>query len=155
MALRGRRSAASLLSNAPASGGLMSTTPPASVIQCRLSPPFSRACEIADRAPNLANHRMPDSSSSTPARPKRRPRYPGKHPRRFEEKYKEHDPRRYKEVIAKVMASGKTPAGTHGPTTLGEHPEILRPDPAEIAVRSTLGCAGHAQETLPRHRSSS
>src|SRR5436190_19835200 len=95
---------------------------------------------------------MPDSSSSTPARPKRRPRYSGKHPRRFAEKYKEHDPRRYEEVVAKVLASGKTPAGTHRPIMVAEILEILSPKPAEIAVDCTLGYGGHAQEILPRLR---
>jgi 16S rRNA (cytosine1402-N4)-methyltransferase len=93
---------------------------------------------------------MPDSSSSTPARPKRRPRYSGKHPRRFEEKYKEHDPRRYEETVAKVMASGKTPAGTHRPIMVAEILEVLSPKPAEIAVDCTLGYGGHAQEILLR-----
>ena len=110
-----------------------------------------RSFEVADRAPNLATHfRMPDSSSSTPAPHKRRPRYSGKHPRRFEEKYKEHDPRRYGETVAKVMASGKTPAGTHRPIMVAEILEVLSPKPGEVAVDCTLGYGGHAQEILPR-----
>jgi 16S rRNA (cytosine1402-N4)-methyltransferase len=55
---------------------------------------------------------------STPHR--RRPRYAGKHPRRFSEKYKEHSPARYPETVAKVLASGKTPAGTHVPVMVEE-----------------------------------
>src|SRR5258707_9248174 len=51
---------------------------------------------------------------------KRRPRYAGKNPRRFAEKYKEHDPARYAETVAKVIASGKTPAGTHRPVMITE-----------------------------------
>ena len=39
-------------------------------------------------------------------RPPRRKRYSGKNPRNFEDKYKEHDPARYGETIAKVIASG-------------------------------------------------
>ena len=34
---------------------------------------------------------------------RRRPRYSGKHPRKFEEKYKEHDPQRYADTVAKVV----------------------------------------------------
>ena len=36
---------------------------------------------------------------------KRRPRYAGKTPRRFEDKYKEHDPARHSETVAKVLAA--------------------------------------------------
>ncbi len=93
---------------------------------------------------------MSDTSSSTPAPHKRRPRYAGKHPRRFEEKYKEHDPQHYGETAAKVMASGKTPAGTHRPIMVPEIMEVLSPKPGEVAVDCTLGYGGHAQEILPR-----
>ncbi|MEZ5406060.1 MAG: 16S rRNA (cytosine(1402)-N(4))-methyltransferase [Verrucomicrobiia bacterium] len=81
---------------------------------------------------------------------KRRPRYSGKNPRRFEEKYKEHQPERYQETIAKVIASGKTPAGTHRPIMVQEILEILNPKPSETAVDCTLGYGGHAQEILAR-----
>jgi len=93
---------------------------------------------------------MSDSSSSTPAPHKRRPRYSGKHPRRFDEKYKEHDPQRYDETVAKVIASGKTPAGTHRPVMVSEILRVLAPKPGEVAVDCTLGYGGHAQEILPR-----
>src|SRR6266404_7196602 len=83
-------------------------------------------------------------------RPPRRPRYRGKNPRRFEEKYKEHDPQRYGETIAKVLASGKTPAGTHRPVMVQEILEVLAPEPGAIAVDCTLGYGGHAQEILAR-----
>lgn len=95
---------------------------------------------------------MSDSSSSTPAPHKRRVRYSGKHPRRFEEKYKEHDPRRYGETVAKVVAAGKTPAGTHRPIMVAEILEALAPKPGEVAVDCTLGYGAHAQEILPRLR---
>jgi 16S rRNA (cytosine1402-N4)-methyltransferase len=86
----------------------------------------------------------------TPSRPPRRPRYRGKNPRRFEEKYKERDPHRYAETIAKVLASGKTPAGTHRPVMVQEILEVLAPSPGAIAVDCTLGYGGHAQEILAR-----
>src|SRR6266404_6151361 len=85
-------------------------------------------------------------------RPPRRPRYRGKNPRRFEEKYKEHDPQRYGETIAKVLASGKTPAGTHRPVMVQEILEVLAPEPGAIAVDCTLGYGGHTQEILGRIR---
>src|SRR5439155_7719713 len=74
----------------------------------------------------------------------------GKHPRRFEEKYKERDPQRYVETVAKVLASGKTPAGTHRPIMVAEILAVLAPRPGEFAVDCTLGYAGHAQEILAR-----
>src|SRR5579862_4131388 len=87
-------------------------------------------------------------SAATPHR--RRPRYSGKNPRRFEEKYKEHDPQRYAETVAKVLASGKTPAGTHRPIMVAEILEALTPKPGELAVDCTLGYGGHAREILAR-----
>ena len=66
---------------------------------------------------------------------KRRPRYPGKHPRKFSEKYKEHAPEKYPETLQKVIESGKTPAGTHRPIMVQEILEVLRPQPdANISV---------------------
>jgi 16S rRNA (cytosine1402-N4)-methyltransferase len=90
------------------------------------------------------------SDSPAPAPHKRRPRYSGKNPRRFEDKYKEHDPGRYAETVQKVLASGKTPAGTHRPIMVAEILELLAPKPGEVAADCTLGYGGHAQEILPR-----
>lgn len=87
----------------------------------------------------------------TPATPhRRRPRYSGKHPRRFEDKYKERNPELYPETVAKVMASGKTPAGTHRPIMVAEILDVLKPQPGEVAVDCTLGYGGHAREILKR-----
>src|SRR5258708_38720583 len=80
---------------------------------------------------------------------RRRARYSGKHPRHFAEKYKEHDPARYGETVAKVLASGKTPAGTHRPIMVKEALEILALKPGETVVDCTLGFGGHATEMLP------
>jgi 16S rRNA (cytosine1402-N4)-methyltransferase len=91
---------------------------------------------------------MPDHR--TPEKPPRRPRYHGKNPRRFEEKYKERAPERYPDAIAKVLSSGKTPAGSHRPIMVSEILEILEPQPGEIAVDATLGYGGHAAALLPR-----
>ena len=89
-----------------------------------------------------------DESSPTPHR--RRPRYPGKNPRRFEHKYKELDPAHHPETVAKVLASGKTPAGSHVPIMVGEILDVLQPRPGEFAVDCTLGHGGHALAILPR-----
>lgn len=80
----------------------------------------------------------------------RRPRYLGKHPRKFHEKYKEHDSQRDPATLAKVLASGKTPAGTHRPIMVAEILEVLAPRPGQIAIDCTLGYGGHAGELLAR-----
>jgi len=90
---------------------------------------------------------MPDHSPAD--RPRRRVRYRGKNPRRFEEKYKEHQPQRFSDTIAKVLASGKTPAGSHRPIMMAEVLAAMDPKPGEIAVDCTLGYGGHAREILP------
>ena len=79
---------------------------------------------------------------------RRRPRYSGKNPRRFSEKYKELDPEKHPETIAKVLASGKTPAGSHVPIMVGEILAALNPQPGELAVDCTLGHGGHTRELL-------
>lgn len=80
----------------------------------------------------------------------RRPRYQGKNPRRFHEKYKELNPERYAADVQKVLASGKTPAGTHRPIMVDEVLQCLRPMPGEVAVDCTLGGGGHARAILER-----
>ena len=42
---------------------------------------------------------------------KRRVHYKGKYPKKFEEKYKELQPEKYKDTIAHVIQKGNTPAG--------------------------------------------
>jgi len=94
---------------------------------------------------------MTDIPPPTPALPhKRRPRYSGKNPRRFADKYKEHNPALYPETIAKVVAAGKTPAGTHRPIMVAEILEALNPQPGAIVVDCTLGYGGHAREILKK-----
>lgn len=87
---------------------------------------------------------------SEPTPHRRRPRYSGKYPRRFEEKYKELDPEKHPETIAKVLASGKTPAGSHVPIMVPEILEALDPKPGNLAVDCTLGHGGHTREILRR-----
>ena len=91
------------------------------------------------------DNRMTDP---VPEKPSRRPRYRGKNPRQFHEKYKEHQPERYADDVAKVLAAGKTPAGTHRPILVREVLDALSPAPGEVAVDCTLGYGGHARELL-------
>jgi 16S rRNA (cytosine1402-N4)-methyltransferase len=81
---------------------------------------------------------------------KRRPRYRGRNPRSFHEKYKELDPARYPADVEKVISSGKTPAGSHRPIMVAEIIECLGPAPGDIAVDVTLGGGGHARAILER-----
>ena len=85
---------------------------------------------------------------SEPTTHRRRPRYSGKYPRRFEEKYKELDPAMHPETVAKVLSSGKTPAGSHVPIMVAEILAALNPQPGELAVDCTLGHGGHTRELL-------
>jgi 16S rRNA (cytosine1402-N4)-methyltransferase len=89
---------------------------------------------------------VPPAESARPHQ--RRPRYAGKNPRRFEDKYKELNPERYRADVAKVLAAGKTPAGSHRPIMVAEILEALALQPGEIAVDCTLGFGGHARELM-------
>lgn len=91
-----------------------------------------------------------DAAPESPTPHRRRPRYAGKNPRRFEDKYKERAPELYPDVAAKVLASGKTLAGTHRPIMVAEILDVLAPKPGDIAVDCTLGFGGHTQEILGR-----
>src|SRR5262245_25186880 len=89
-----------------------------------------------------------DSGDSLPRR--RRPRYAGTHPRRFDERYKERNPDKYPDIEAHVRAQGRTPAGTHVPIMVAEVLAALRPAPGETVADITLGYGGHALAFLER-----
>jgi len=95
---------------------------------------------------------MPDENPIPPASPvhKRRVRYSGKNPRKFNERYKELNLERYGADVGKIIASGKTPAGMHRSVMVAEILEVLAPKAGEIAVDATLGYGGHAREILSR-----
>lgn len=92
----------------------------------------------------------PSPENQPPVKHQRRKRYSGKHPRRFEQKYKELNPDKYPDTIQKVMASGKTPAGMHRSICVAEILECLQPAPGMTAVDATLGYGGHTSEILPK-----
>jgi 16S rRNA (cytosine1402-N4)-methyltransferase len=110
---------------------------------------LSGSCFTGLKATATLALQMADTpSDSPPDRPERRPRYRGTHPRHFHEKYKEHDPERFGAEVAKVIASGKTPAGMHRSIMVQEILEVLAPKAGDIAVDATLGYGGHAIELL-------
>ncbi len=90
---------------------------------------------------------MPDQN---PGEHKRRPRYRGTHPRRFEERYKEQDPEAHPEVQERLRARGRTPAGTHLPVLAAEVMAALDLRPGQTVADCTLGYGGHASELLRR-----
>lgn len=81
---------------------------------------------------------------------KRRVRYSGRYPRKFEEKYKELQPEKYAEEIEKIKAKGKTPAGTHIPIMVGEILEFLDIKPGMRGLDATLGYGGHSEKMLEK-----
>lgn len=79
---------------------------------------------------------------------KRRPRYKGKYPKRFEEKYKELQPEKYQDTIKHVISKGNTPAGMHISIMVNEILDFLKIQPGEIGFDATLGYGGHTKAML-------
>lgn len=79
---------------------------------------------------------------------KRRVRYQGTHPKRYEEKYKELQPEKYAETVEKILQKGNTPAGMHISICVKEILEFLQIKPAQTGLDATLGYGGHTQEML-------
>jgi len=79
---------------------------------------------------------------------KRRVRYKGTHPRKFEEKYKELNPDKYQGDVEKIIQSGKTPAGMHISIMVKEILDFLQIQPGQIGLDATLGYGGHTRKML-------
>ncbi|WP_273326014.1 16S rRNA (cytosine(1402)-N(4))-methyltransferase RsmH [Vallitalea guaymasensis] len=79
---------------------------------------------------------------------KRRVRYKGTHPRSYKEKYKEHQPEKYGNTVAKVISKGSTPAGMHISICVKEILEFLQIAPGQIGLDATLGYGGHTLQML-------
>ena len=79
---------------------------------------------------------------------KRRPRYKGTHPRKFEEKYKELNPEKYADTVAKVISKGSTPAGMHISIMVKEILDFLQIQPGQKGLDATLGYGGHTRKML-------
>ena len=81
---------------------------------------------------------------------KRRPRYSGTHPKNFHEKYKEHQPEKYADVIDKVIRKGSTPAGMHISIMVQEILDFLQIQPGQKGLDATLGYGGHTRAMLEK-----
>ncbi len=81
---------------------------------------------------------------------KRRVHYSGIHPKRFEEKYKEHDPEKYADTIEKVISKGSTPAGMHISICVNEILDFLQIQPGQQGLDATLGYGGHTRRMLEK-----
>lgn len=78
----------------------------------------------------------------------RRTRYKGTHPKKFKEKYKELNPEKYADDIAKIIQKGNTPAGMHISICVKEILELLQIKPGQTGLDATLGYGGHTLEML-------
>lgn len=79
---------------------------------------------------------------------KRRVHYSGTHPKRFEEKYKEHDPEKYADTIEKVISKGSTPAGMHISICVNEILDFFQIQPGQQGLDATLGYGGHTMRMI-------
>ena len=79
---------------------------------------------------------------------KRRKRYAGTHPRSYKEKYKELNPEKYADTVAKVMQRGNTPAGMHISIMVKEILDFLQIQPGQVGLDATLGYGGHSKQML-------
>mgnify|MGYP002087204524 CR=1 FL=1 len=84
---------------------------------------------------------------------KRRVRYKGTHPRRFEEKYKELNPEKYADTIEHVIQKGGTPAGMHISIMVKEILDFLQIRPGQKGLDATLGYGGHTRAMLEQLQS--
>ena len=81
---------------------------------------------------------------------KRRVHYSGKYPKKFEEKYKEQNPDKYKDTIEHVIAKGSTPAGMHISIMVKEILDFLQIHPGQQGLDCTLGYGGHTGKMLEK-----
>lgn len=79
---------------------------------------------------------------------KRRVRYSGTHPKSYQEKYKELQPEKYPDTVAKVIQKGGTPVGMHLSICVREILDFLQIKPGQKGLDATLGYGGHTLEML-------
>lgn len=81
---------------------------------------------------------------------KRRVHYSGKYPKKFEEKYKEHNPDKYKDTIEHVIEKGSTPAGMHISICVNEILDFFDIKPGQRGLDCTFGYGGHTRKMLEK-----
>lgn len=79
---------------------------------------------------------------------KRRVHYSGRYPKKFEEKYKERNPEKYRDTVEHVIKKGSTPAGMHRSIMVKEILDVLAICPGETGFDATLGYGGHTRAML-------
>ena len=97
---------------------------------------------------NINNNENNNENINSEKPHKRRVRYKGTHPRTYAEKYKEHNPEKYKDTIAKVISKGSTPAGMHISIMVKEILDFLNIQPGQTGLDATLGYGGHTSYML-------
>lgn len=81
---------------------------------------------------------------------KRRVHYSGKYPKKFEEKYKELNPEKYKDTIEHVISKGSTPAGMHVSICVDEILSFFDIKPGQKGLDCTFGYGGHTRKMLEK-----
>lgn len=89
-----------------------------------------------------------DNNENPEKKHKRRVRYSGTHPKKFKEKYKEHEPDKYGDTVSRVIQKGSTPAGMHISICVEEILEFLQIKPGKKGLDATLGYGGHSGHML-------
>lgn len=79
---------------------------------------------------------------------KRRVRYKGTHPKKYNEKYKELNPDLYPDTIEKVIKKGSTPVGMHLSIMVNEILEFFNIQEGQVGLDCTLGYGGHTLKML-------
>ena len=79
---------------------------------------------------------------------KRRERYKGTHPKKYNERYKELQPDKYEDIVEKIIQKGSTPVGMHISICVQEILDFLQIKPGQKGLDATLGYGGHTQEML-------
>ncbi len=108
-----------------------------------------RAKQQAEEPSHLMTDDEPTAPEPADGQPfRRRQRYRGTHPRNYDERYKELASSPDPETVAKLIGSGKTPAGQHRPILVNEVLEYLAPQPGERGADVTFGHGGHSEALL-------
>jgi len=97
---------------------------------------------------NKEQEQVQEQAQGQEKKHKRRVRYKGTHPKSYKDKYKEHQPEKYGDTVARVIQKGSTPAGMHISICVDEILEFLQIKPGQIGLDATLGYGGHSSKML-------